>query len=86
MKVVLLGTKMGSVRMYLWPFDMSLKVQDYFEIGVHQAEVKCLALTSDYQYLASGSSEGDIFFMKIQEFQDGNEVSTFKQYKQRIFD
>jgi len=35
MKVVLLGTKMGSVRMYLWPFDMSLKVQDYFEIGVH---------------------------------------------------
>ena len=35
LKVLLVGTTTGAIRMYLWPFDLTLKVQEFSDTPVH---------------------------------------------------
>lgn len=48
MNVILFGTNLGTIRMYLWPFDLSLKAQEFLEIPIHQGEVRCLNISRDF--------------------------------------
>ncbi|EAR91430.2 WD repeat protein, putative (macronuclear) [Tetrahymena thermophila SB210] len=84
MSIVLFGTNLGTVRMYLWPFDISLKAQEFLEIPIHQGEVRCLNISRDFLYMCSGSIDGDIYFTKMREYQDGLEVSTLREYKKNL--
>lgn len=34
-QVVFMGTDQGTIRMYLWPFDPSVKEPEFFEVSVH---------------------------------------------------
>lgn len=75
MHAIFFGSSCGSIRMYLWPFDFSLKTQDVLEIPVAQGSISRLVITSDQKVLISGSEDGSIYFVQIREFIDGHEVN-----------
>ncbi|KAL4489496.1 hypothetical protein ABPG72_002792 [Tetrahymena utriculariae] len=72
--VILFGTSAGSIRTYLWPFDISIKQQEYFEITLHQTAISSMQITKDLNYLITGSENGSIYFLKLRQFSNGNEV------------
>ncbi|KRX09401.1 WD40-repeat-containing domain [Pseudocohnilembus persalinus] len=81
--VILFGTNAGGIRMYLWPFDFSLNIQEYSEIAVHQNSVTNLRPTVDQNFLISGSNDGSIYISKMREFIDGHEIQFNQKYFQQ---
>jgi WD40 repeat protein len=73
LRVALFGTTTGGVRMYLWPFDFTLKNQEFSETPVHQGKITALSVTPDLNYLITGSDDGSVYFLKMKEFVDGHE-------------
>ncbi|KAL4462030.1 hypothetical protein ABPG74_000875 [Tetrahymena malaccensis] len=75
-EVIIFGTSEGSVRIYLWPFwTFQSKMMEYLEIPIHQCSITSIKVSSDYQYLITASEDNSIFFSKIREYVEGEDVT-----------
>lgn len=76
MKVMFLGTNLGSVRIYLWPIlEMKKEHIECVEVAVHQGPIHHIETTFDYSYLVTTSQDGSIYVSKLREFIDGEDIS-----------
>ena len=74
-RVIFFGTSQGSIRIYSYPFfHWNPKTMEYIEVPVHQLAVTQIKVSSDNTYLITASVDGSIFFSKIKQFQNGQEV------------
>ena len=75
LKVAIFGTSTGSVRVYLWPFCYTQKENvQYIDVTIHQGPCVQLRVTYDNLYLISASLDGSIFFSKIKEVENGEDL------------
>jgi hypothetical protein len=47
------------------------------EFPIHQGAITNIQITHNYQYLITSSQDGSIFYSKIKEVKDGNEISSY---------
>ncbi|EGR28381.1 WD repeat protein [Ichthyophthirius multifiliis] len=87
---IIFGTSEGSIRIYLWPFwTFKAKSMDYLEIPIHQCTITSIKISQDYQYLITCSEDSSIFFSKIREFVEGEDVTVtdfFNQQKENNYE
>ncbi|EGR27724.1 hypothetical protein IMG5_190190 [Ichthyophthirius multifiliis] len=79
LNVIVFGTTQGSIRIYLWPFDINLKAQEFLEIAVHQEEVTSIEICRNYEFLFSGSKDGSLYFLKMKQYMYGQEINIMKE-------
>lgn len=74
LNVIFFGTSAGSVRFYQWPFDISIKIQEFFELTLHQTPISSMSITKDMNYLITGSENGSLYYLKLRQYSNGNEL------------
>ncbi|CAD8184741.1 unnamed protein product [Paramecium pentaurelia] len=73
---IFFGTTQGSIRVYSYPFyHFNPKMMESIEIPVHQLAVTAIKVSPDNSYLISSSIDGSIFFSKIKQFINGEEIT-----------
>lgn len=73
---IFFGTSQGSVRVYSYPFyHFNPKTMEYIEVPVHQLAVTQIRISPDNSFLISASLDGSIFFSKIKQFVNGQEIT-----------
>jgi len=77
-QAIYFGTSNGSVRVFLWPLTEFQKDNiEYIEFPIHQSAVISLKLTHDNSTLISASEDGSIFLLKLKEYVEGNETTSY---------
>ncbi len=67
-----MGTSLGKIRAYQWPFtDMMRFSKSFTEIQLHASPITRLKIIHDYSLLISGAEDGTIFLSKINAYSDG---------------
>lgn len=73
---IFMGTSMGKIRAYQWPFtDMLRFSKSFTEIQLHSSAVTRLTIIHDFSLLISGAEDGSIFISKINAYSDGIAIS-----------
>lgn len=66
------------MRIYLWPFwTNQSKLMEYLEIPIHQTTITSIKVSNDFQYLITASEDNTIFFSKIREFVEGEDITAY---------
>jgi len=77
-QAIFFGTNLGSVRAFLWPFtEFTKDALEYIEFPIHQSAVTTIKISHDYTTLITGGEDGSIFFLKIKEFVDGADATSY---------
>ncbi len=78
-QTIFFGTSNGSVRVFLWPLTEFQKDNiEYIEFPIHQLPVVSLKATHDYSTLVTASEDGSIFLLKLKEYVEGSEATSFE--------
>ena len=65
--------------MYLWPFlrsGMGKDNYEFYELTVHQEAITTIRVSYDDEYLITGSADGSIYFLRLRELVDGEDVTS----------
>lgn len=75
---IFFGTNLGSIRAFLWPFtEFTKDGLEYIEFPVHQSAVTSIKISHDATTLITGGEDGSIFLLKIKEFLDGQDATSY---------
>ena len=69
--VLLVGTNVGYIRVFLWPLPPNKDSANYLEFHdfrIHAGEITGIKITIGDEYIVASSADGTISFLKISEF------------------
>lgn len=64
LNVLLLGTSIGTVRVYLWPV-VGKKPFQFSEYGIHSAHISHMEFSSDYKNLFTCSKDNSLYILNV---------------------
>lgn len=79
LEVLLVGTNLGALRVYLWPIDINDNKAQYLEIEAHQGPVTSIQISYDLSLLMTGGADSQINFYQVRYFEKGTEMPNLQK-------
>jgi len=78
--IIIFGTSLGSIRILLWPISNYTLLQqidhpEYTEKFLHSDRISSLYVSSDLQFLYSGSADGSVFISTLHPINNDSHVN-----------